>query len=104
MFIIKSFSCPTINRMKNFIRSTLQPPLNTDKNQPMKNTFSKDIIPFNEKARLQALYRYRVLENLPDRYFGNLARIIAQTFDAPIALISLVDEMEVNFPGNYGMT
>jgi GAF domain-containing protein len=69
----------------------------------MENTFEKNIIPDNEEARLRALYRYQLLENLPERYFTNLARIIAQTFNTPIALVSLVDKEQVNFPGNYGM-
>jgi GAF domain-containing protein len=69
----------------------------------MENTFGKPIIPDNEKERLQALYHYRLLESLPAGYFTNLAHIIAQSFDTPIALVSVVDKEEVLFPGNVGM-
>lgn len=69
----------------------------------MENTFGRNIIPANEKERLKALYRYKLLDNLPERYFTNLAQIIAKTFDTPIALVSFVDSEEVIFPGNFGM-
>ena len=69
----------------------------------MVNTFGRNIIPENEPLRIEALYRYRLLEDLPERYFTNLAQIIAKTFDTPIALVSFVDKEEVLFPGNYGM-
>lgn len=69
----------------------------------MKNSFGKPIIPANEKERLQALYHYRLLESLPEGYFTNLAHIIAQSFNTPIALVSVVDKEKVLFPGNVGM-
>lgn len=69
----------------------------------MENYFGKNIIPSNEAERLQALSRYRMLEALPPGYFNNLAHIIAQTFNTPIALVSLVDKETVLFPGNVGM-
>jgi GAF domain-containing protein len=69
----------------------------------MENTFGKPIIPANENERLQALYHYRLLDNLPAGYFTNLAHIIAQSFDTPIALVSIVDKEKVLFPGNVGM-
>jgi GAF domain-containing protein len=69
----------------------------------MKNTFGKDIIPENEGSRLKALHRYKLLENIPPGYFSKLAHIIADTFNTPIALISLVDKDEVVFAGNVGM-
>ena len=68
-----------------------------------KNTFGKNIIPENEEERLKALYRYKLLKNLPEGYFSNLAHIIARVFNTPIALVSLVDKEEVVFKGNVGM-
>ena len=70
----------------------------------MENFFNKDIIPPNEAERLQALQRYRLIEAIPDGYFNRLANIIARTFAVPIALVSLVEQTEVQFPGNFGMT
>jgi GAF domain-containing protein len=69
----------------------------------MENTFGKPIIPANENERMQALYHYRLLESLPAGYFTNLAHIVAQSFDTPIALVSIVDKEKVLFPGNVGM-
>jgi len=69
----------------------------------MKNTFGKPIIPANEKERLAALRYYLAITNLPQRFFHNLARIIAQAFNTPIALISMVEEDKVLFKGNSGL-
>jgi GAF domain-containing protein len=69
----------------------------------MENSFGKPIIPANEELRLRALEYFDTVTNLPDRYFSNLARIIAIAFNAPIALISLVRKFDVFFKGNYGM-
>ena len=69
----------------------------------MQNTFGKDIIPFNEQERLQALGRIRLLKSIPQGYFNTLAQIMALTFDVPIALVSIVDDESVTFPGNEGM-
>ncbi|MBL7910053.1 MAG: GAF domain-containing protein [Bacteroidia bacterium] len=69
----------------------------------MVNTFNKTILPENEVDRLKALEYFDILNALPDRYFSNLARIIAVTFDVPIALVSLVGSEDVIFKGNFGM-
>jgi GAF domain-containing protein len=69
----------------------------------MTNTFGKPIIPDNEEQRIKALRYYTTLQQLPERFFNNLAHIIAQTFNTPIALISLVEEDNVFFKGNFGM-
>ncbi len=69
----------------------------------MMNTITKEIIPANEAGRMKALEYYDILNDLPDKYFSNLARIISVTFNAPIALVSLVAKEEVHFKGNFGM-
>lgn len=70
----------------------------------MRNSFGKEIIPVNDAQRLDALHRYRLLdEELPEGYLTYLTHVMAQTFDAPIALISLVDKEKVFFIGNTGM-
>ena len=69
----------------------------------MKNTFGIPIIPANEEKRLKALDSYEILNTLPEGFFNNLARIVAKTFDMPIALISLVGKNEVFFKANVGM-
>lgn len=69
----------------------------------MQNTFGKEIIPLNEQQRLQALERFKLLNKIPQGYFNSLAQIMAQTFDVPIALVSLVEKDMVHYPGNVGM-
>ena len=69
----------------------------------MVNTFGKSIVPANEEIRLKVLDTYVVLDGFPDKYFNKVAAIIARTFHAPIALISLVGGEHVEFKGNFGM-
>jgi GAF domain-containing protein len=69
----------------------------------MKNSFGKPIIPQNEEDRLKSLESYKIYGTLPENFFTNLARIIAKTFEAPVALISLVNQEEVFFKANVGM-
>ena len=69
----------------------------------MTNTFGKTIIPENDQERLKALEEYQIMHSLPEGFFNNLARIVAKTFDTPIALVSLVDKEQVFFKANVGM-
>lgn len=69
----------------------------------MKNTFGISIIPQNENERLKALQNLQILESDVQSVFDNIAHIMAETFDVPIALISLVDNKQVFFKGNAGM-
>lgn len=70
----------------------------------MINTFGIPIIPVDEQKRLQALYRFHIIDADVKMSFDNIAHIMADTFDVPIALISLVDKEDVIFKGNVGMT
>ncbi len=70
----------------------------------MTNSFGKNIIPSNESDRLNALYTYKILDTLPERYFDNIVEIMAQVFDMPVALISLVDKERVFFKAKSGFT
>jgi GAF domain-containing protein len=67
------------------------------------NTFGKNIIPANDEKRVAELKRYAELNGTPDKYFNEQAYIIAQCFNTPIALISLVGNDHVEFKGNFGM-
>lgn len=69
----------------------------------MYNSFEKEIIPVNEAGRLKALHGYDIVDSEPELFFNNLAHIVAQCFQTPIALISLVDKEEVFFKANVGM-
>ena len=69
----------------------------------MQNVFDKNIIPLNEAARLEALRSYQIVDSSPELFFNNLAQIVAQCFQSPVALISLVDSDQVFFKANVGM-
>lgn len=62
-----------------------------------------DLHTLNEKNRLKALKRYKLANGLPKDYFTNLAQSVADTFQTPIALVSIVDKEHVAFPGNVGI-
>lgn len=69
----------------------------------MENTFGMDIIPENEEQRIEALKRYKILDTTPENAFDNVAKLAAQIFEVPVALISLVDTNRVFFKANIGM-
>ncbi len=56
-----------------------------------------------EPDRIKALQRYRILDSFPDPAFERLTNMAAQIFEAPIALISLVDEDRVWFKSHWGL-
>lgn len=61
------------------------------------------LIPANDPQRLAALQAYRLLGTKPDAVFDELVRLVAQLFEVPIALISLVAQDTVEFTGNFGL-
>src|SRR5450830_257413 len=58
---------------------------------------------FNEQARLDALYRYRILDTAPEKNFDHITLLATQLFKLPIALISFVDESRVWFKSKQGV-
>lgn len=69
----------------------------------MPETFMENVIPQNDVQRVEALQRYKILDTPPEESFNNIVHLMAEVFDAPIALISLVDKDRVFFKGNVGM-
>ena len=61
-------------------------------------------IPPNEAARLKALRRYDVLDTPPEANFDRITKLAASLFDAPIALISLIDAKRQWFKSCLGMS
>lgn len=61
-------------------------------------------IPDNEKKRLQVLWEYEVLDTIPEAVFDDLTELAARICEAPIALISLVDERRQWFKSKIGTT
>jgi PAS domain S-box-containing protein len=57
----------------------------------------------SEAARLRALDDYKVLDTLPEEAFDRLTRLAADLFDAPIALVSLIDAERQWFKSRHGL-
>src|SRR5437588_130492 len=58
----------------------------------------------NEKKRLKVLWQYDVLDTVPEELFDDLTELAARICEAPIALISLVDEKRQWFKSRVGTT
>src|SRR5580765_1826636 len=56
----------------------------------------------NEKKRLKVLWQYEVLDTVPEELFDDLTELAARICEAPIALISLVDEKRQWFKSKVG--
>jgi GAF domain-containing protein len=61
-------------------------------------------IPQNETKRLKVLWQYEVLDTVPEEVFDDLTELAARICEAPIALISLVDENRQWFKSKIGVT
>jgi len=56
----------------------------------------------NEKKRLAVLWQYEVLDTVPEEVFDDLTELAARICEAPIALMSLVDEERQWFKAKVG--
>jgi GAF domain-containing protein len=61
-------------------------------------------IPKNEQKRLKVLWQYELLDTVPEEVFDDLTELAARICEAPIALISLVDESRQWFKSKVGIT
>ncbi len=61
-------------------------------------------IPANEKQRLHVLWQYEVLDTVPEEVFDDLTELAARICEAPIAMITLVDEDRQWFKSKVGVT
>lgn len=61
------------------------------------------LLPKNEKHRLHVLWQYEVLDTVPEEVFDDLTELAARICEAPIALISLVDEDRQWFKARFGV-
>src|SRR5438067_13545474 len=57
-----------------------------------------------EAKRLKVLWQYEVLDTVPEEVFDDLTELAARICEAPIALISLVDENRQWFKSKVGVT
>jgi GAF domain-containing protein len=60
------------------------------------------VTPQNEKKRLKVLWQYDVLDTVPEELFDDLTELAARICEAPIALISLVDDKRQWFKSKVG--
>jgi hypothetical protein len=67
------------------------------------NTMTDPILQ-NEKKRLKVLWQYEVLDTVPEELFDDLTELAARICEAPIALISLVDEKRQWFKSKVGVS
>src|SRR3954470_24688057 len=58
----------------------------------------------NEKQRLKVLWQYSVLDTVPEEVFDDLTELAARICEAPVALITLVDEDRQWFKSKVGIT
>lgn len=56
-----------------------------------------------ERRRLQTLREYRILDTGPEPAFDRVTKLVADLFDVPIALVSLVDDCRQWFKSAYGL-
>src|ERR1700733_2958733 len=61
-------------------------------------------IPKTEKKRLEVLWQYDVLDAVPERVFDDLTELAAHICEAPVALITLVDEKRQWFKSKVGLS
>jgi two-component system, NtrC family, sensor kinase len=61
-------------------------------------------IPSNEKQRLEVLWQYDVLDTMPEEVFDDLVELAARICEAPVALITLIDEKRQWFKSKVGVT
>jgi len=61
-------------------------------------------VPQDEKKRLKVLWQYDVLDTVPEEVFDDLTELAAYICEAPIALISLVDEDRQWFKSKVGIS
>src|ERR1700756_5444319 len=58
----------------------------------------------NEKKRIEVLWQYDVLDTMPEQVFDDLTELAAKICEAPIALITLVDENRQWFKSRLGVS
>ena len=61
-----------------------------------------DLMAPQEAKRLKVLWQYEVLDTVPEEMFDDLTELAARICEAPIALISLVDEKRQWFKSRVG--
>lgn len=61
-------------------------------------------IPKNDPQRIKVLWQYEILDTVPEEVFDDLTELAARICEAPIALITLVDENRQWFKSKVGVS
>lgn len=61
------------------------------------------ILPPDEVERMEAVYRYQILDTPPDGAFDRVTALAARLFGVPIAIVSVVDHDRVWFKSHHGL-
>src|SRR5439155_19728658 len=61
-------------------------------------------VPKNEKQRLKVLWKYSVLDTMPEEIFDDLTELAARICEAPVAMITLVYEDRQWFKAKVGVS
>jgi len=61
-------------------------------------------VPENEETRLAALKKLEILDTDPEERFDRIARIASESFDVPIAIVSLIDRDRQWFKSCIGLS
>ncbi len=56
-----------------------------------------------ERDRISALHRYKILDTPPDRSFDNITRLAATLLEMPVAIVSLVDTDRIWYKSTHGL-
>lgn len=59
-------------------------------------------IPTNEAARLKALKKLKIIDTLPEKEFDDISELASYVSDAPIALITFIEEERQWFKSKFG--
>jgi diguanylate cyclase (GGDEF)-like protein len=57
----------------------------------------------DEEARLQALYRYEILDTQPEEAFDRITRLAKTVLDVPVVMVSLIDKHRQWFKSRQGI-
>src|SRR5438874_8860540 len=70
----------------------------------MPSKLTKAPVPAHDAKRLKVLWQYEILDTIPEEVFDDLTELAARICEAPIALITLVDEDRQWFKSKVGIS